>query len=124
MRSWIPALAWALIILVVTLMPAPAVPSSGFLDKYHFDKVVHAVLFGVLLILVLRARGGVQGDVGTRWAMVRWPALLVICFGALTEVLQELLPFGRYGDLWDLLADSLGVSLAAVHLIRASAKNI
>ncbi len=123
MRSWIPALAWALIILVLTLMPAPAVPTSGFLGKYHLDKVVHAILFGVLLFLVVRARGGVKGDRGSRWMQLRWQVLLVICFGALTEVLQELLPFGRYGDLWDLLADSLGVSLAAVYMIRASAHN-
>lgn len=123
MRPYIPALAWGLLILLLTLMPAKAVPDTGFMGRYHLDKVVHALLFGVLLLLVVRPNENIKAKSGAWLTQLRWSAFLVISYGALTEVLQELLPYGRNGDLLDLLADSLGVSLATAYLIRASAHN-
>lgn len=116
-RTWIPALAWALFILLLTLMPAQVVPGGGFLGRYHLDKVVHAVLFGVLLVLLARALGRVPGKAQGSARPLRIAALVAIGYGALTELLQELTGAGRRGDVWDLVADATGVIIAAVWLL-------
>jgi len=120
-RTWIPAMAWALFILVLTLMPAQVVPGGGLLGRYHLDKVAHAVLFGVFLVLLVRALGWGTGRAkgGPRPLMVA--ALLAIGYGALTEVLQELTGAGRRGDVWDLVADAAGVIIAAAWLLWGAA---
>lgn len=116
-RTWIPALVWALFILLLTLMPAQVVPGGGLLGRYHLDKVVHAVLFGVFLVLLVRALGwGAGREQGGAWRLFLG-ALLAIAYGALTEVLQELTGAGRRGDVWDLVADALGVIIAAAWLL-------
>ncbi len=98
-------------------MPANALPESGLLGRYHLDKVVHAVLFGIFLLLLVRAiaRSPKSSRPGP-WPMVI-AAMGAIGFGALTEVLQEWAGAGRSGDPWDLLADAVGVILAMVVLL-------
>ncbi|MEX1132734.1 MAG: VanZ family protein [Flavobacteriales bacterium] len=116
-RAWFPALLWALLILLITLLPAQAVPGGGFFGRYQLDKVVHAILFGVFLVLLVRALNGKQQSGKEHTGRLVAAALLAIFYGALTEVLQELSGAGRSGDVWDLVADTAGVFIAAVWLL-------
>jgi VanZ family protein len=105
------AWAWGLLILVVTLLPAQAVPGGGFLGRYHLDKVVHAVLFGVFIVLVAKALRGS----GKRHPLTS--ALLVaLGYGILTELLQEWAGQGRSGEVGDVVADGVGALLGAAWL--------
>lgn len=120
-RTWIPALAWGLFILVLTLLPAQAVPGGGLLGRYHIDKLAHAVLFGVFLVLLVRAFGHSDPAGRGNWRPLLLAALLAIGFGALTEVLQEITGGGRSGDIWDVVADATGVIIAAAWLLWGAA---
>ncbi len=112
------AVYWALLILALCLLPKSSVPEPGFLDRIHFDKLVHAFLFGVLHCLVLKAVYG-SGRTLRSHLMI---GAMVILYGGTIELLQEALDLGRNGDLADLAADAGGVILATALLRRAEVR--
>lgn len=85
------------VLLYLTLAPAQELPK-----EHLWDKAEHAIAWIVL------------AGVGLAF----WPARprliagFAFCLGALIEVLQWAMPFGRDGDIRDLLADSVGIALA------------
>ena len=99
------ALLWALLILVLCLMPGAALPAWHWADLFSVDKLVHAGLFAVQARLVLRAAGR-QG----RADALPW-LLAVVAYGGALELLQMLPALGRRGDWNDLAANTLGALL-------------
>ena len=90
---------WTFLILAACTWPGkdiPTAPAAGF------DKIVHAGLFFVWIILWLLAYPGKS-------------KLIIVVAGMLygigLEFYQQLLPFGRTFDWWDALADAVGVLL-------------
>lgn len=67
------------------------------------DKIEHAILFAVLMLL----------------GSLAWPdrmlaiVLGLLAYGAAMEVAQSFTDY-RFGDLWDWVADAIGVLLAAI----------
>ncbi len=82
----------------------PRTPSTGGLP---IDKVVHAVIFG--MVLWAAAKAGL-------W--LRLVAVLLMIHAVLSEVLQQYLLSGRSGDPWDSVADLAGVAIVALILWR------
>ena len=72
------------------------------------DKWTHGVMFCLLGLSWLVAVGKAGGL--NRWWWVLF--LGIIAFGGLLEGVQGILPTGRTGDGWDVLADAVGVTLA------------
>lgn len=105
------ALAWALLLALLAaqvwglylLVPGPGEP---LLDGQ--DKVAHAVLFGVPtgLALLLRARLVV---------------VAIVVHALVSEPLQAWLTATRAADVWDLVADLVGIAVAVglVLVLRA-----
>lgn len=118
-RALIWSLLWALIILVLTLMPGEDVPDLGWAELLNLDKPVHAVLFGIQTWLL-----GVALSGATRWGKPwRRPALtaagISLVYGGLTELLQGTMMLGRTADPFDLLADGVGITIAYLILRRS-----
>ncbi|MDD2874277.1 MAG: VanZ family protein [Azoarcus sp.] len=66
------------------------------------DKVEHAVLFAVLMVL---------GNLA--WPGRMLPVVLgLLAYGAAMEVAQSFTDY-RFGDLWDWIADAIGLLIAA-----------
>jgi len=123
LHGWRGPLVWGLVILVLTLLPAQAVPSLGILGRYHIDKLVHAFLFAVFFLFLCRAfRSSVSTSWTERYALVL-SILGAVLYGALTEVLQEVSGGGRSGDPLDFLADAVGVFLATALLYWGAGTN-
>ena len=105
-------IAWAIVILVLTLTPAADMPVTPEWELLAFDTAAHAGVFGLLALLSwfsIRRQ--------TRWpALARHPALIVLIgcflFGGLIEVLQSSMHMGRQGDVKDLIGDTIGAALA------------
>lgn len=101
--AWVPALAWAAMIFV--LSSQSVLPSPAGLD----DKQAHSVAYGVLALLCL------VGLTGARWWRVSAGALLTafvltVLYGVSDEIHQSFVP-GRSPDVADVIADARGAGL-------------
>ena len=90
--------------LVVLYWPRAAQPSDGL----PWDKLVHALVFGVVYAAGVRA--------GVPWRL--WLAVSLV-HAPVSELLQGALLPNRAGDPWDAIADAVGV-LAAAAVTRVS----
>lgn len=113
-RTVQPARAWLILTLLLValslylaLTPHPPPPS-----KLMWDKLNHAVGFaGLTLAASLSCGHCGQGHQASLRDTAR-PALLMLAFGALIELLQSFVP-ERSAEWADLLADGIGVVLGA-----------
>lgn len=106
-RRWQVVLAWAIVVEVLMVWPRPPELPSGVAFQGS-DKIVHAVLFGVLALLAGRA---LLAE-GRPW----WPSWVgTALFGAATEWQQHFIPT-RGMDIRDLLADVAGATLGLAML--------
>lgn len=72
----------------------------------HFDKVIHAIGYGVLAVLAC----GLFASGPVRAAALLW----LLVFGGLIELAQGAWAVNRQADAGDLLANALGIALAAL----------
>ena len=104
------AILWALVILVLCGMPGRDIPHISFLEIPNFDKFVHAGIFFVLTLLIVRGF-----LLQTTFIKLQQNAKLiafVICvvYGGLLEIMQGTLCQGRTAEVFDFFADSVGVA--------------
>lgn len=117
MKHNIPAILWALVILILTLMPGKFIPPAGIFEIFHPDKLVHMVIFATLIILLLR--GLLKQDEFPLLKNHAW----VVAFGGSTfygfvlEVMQGTLLPDRYFEWLDTTANTIGC-LAGMGLFR------
>lgn len=106
----LPALAWAIMILFLTGLPGTYFPKvSTFWEWLSPDKIIHIFIFGVQSFLVLFAFR-TQYLLGTyRLVYIAILVSITILFALLTEVLQVYVFVGRNGNVYDFIADILGV---------------
>lgn len=71
----------------------------------HLDKLIHATSYALLAVLAVCL---FKPD-RHRWLALLWLVLL----GGLIEIAQGIWAVNRAADPWDLLANSLGIALAA-----------
>ncbi len=88
-------------------------------EVMRYDKLVHAGAYGLLQLLMLRASHG-----GLR--PVRRGAMLLAGAGSLghglvSEALQSFIP-GRTASVWDLVADLVGILIASILWLFATAR--
>lgn len=89
---------------VAVLLYLTLAPSQDLPKEHMWDKAEHASAWLVLAVIGLAL-----------WpARPRRIAAFAFCLGALVEVLQWAMPFGRDGDVRDLLGDSVGIAAALV----------
>ncbi len=111
----LPALLWALLILVLLSLPGSSFPSVRI---WQPDKIAHLLLFGMQMLLLWYALVLPSEQSIWKWntAMAAWAGTSV--FGALSEVYQDLAT-SRMMDPWDMLANVAGATIAllAIHSI-------
>lgn len=105
-----PALFWAVMILFLTGIPGTYFPKvTSFWEWLSPDKIIHIFIFGVQSFLVLIAFR-VQYLSGThRWVYTSILVSITILFALLTEILQVYVFIGRHGNVYDFVADVVGV---------------
>jgi VanZ family protein len=100
-RFWLlSGLCIALSIAVLSVLPVRDIPDVSFSDK-----IQHALAFGVLAFWF--------GSVVVRRDFF-WIALALLGFGALIELAQGSMGWGRTADLKDVRADAIGIALGLV----------
>ena len=103
-RYQAPPFIWAGLIFLSSSIPASAYPEVSIAG---LDKVVHLAIYGVLCFLTYNAiRHQTRFPRFSRHAFTV-SVLLTVCFGAVDELHQLLVP-GRSADVFDLMADFVG----------------
>lgn len=99
-------LIWAAIISWLAFRPSASVESG-----LPWDKANHAMAF--ILLTFLTGRG---------WPNMRTPTLVVIMLaaGVGIELVQGLPAIGRDADVWDVVADAVGIAVGLALLKAAS----
>ncbi len=100
--QWAARLCLALVI--IALFVGGSQPYAGSLFTPPWDKVVHCIVYGGMLVLAKLAF-----PYTSLWKLF----LAIVLIGILDEVHQMYVP-GRKPGLDDLLADTLGIAVAAI----------
>lgn len=102
---------WAILILVLCSIPGKDIPSVGWLQVLSPDKWVHAAIFAVQYLLLIFAFSNKHvarlGQFSGHWISI----ILSLLYAALTEVYQHVFLPDRYGDVYDFIANAIGVLL-------------
>ena len=99
------SLSWALLILILCLMPGKDLPSVDIVD---FDKLVH---FGIYVVLALTMFYGWKKQssfLSLHSNTITKILIITSIYGFAVEVMQELFTADRHFDIYDALANSTG----------------
>ncbi len=116
---YLPLILYWIALFILTTIPVDSIPR---LFDYQ-DKIEHFVAYGVLaflltLALFFQKRSNLLSSKAFSFAF-----LFILAYGAIDELHQLIVP-GRYCDLYDWVADSIGASfgILLVHLFLKSRK--
>jgi hypothetical protein len=105
-RAWL----WGPVVLQMLLIfIASSIPNLGGLPGGMSDKSGHALGYGILGAVLLRALAGGRLD-GITWRRAGAALLLAVLYGISDEFHQSFVP-GRSPDRLDVLADTLGAAV-------------
>ena len=102
-KKFIPQIAvyYTLILVLLSLIPVPDLGLPRF-KLLELDKLIHFIMYLIFaLIWGLKIENFSERKIEI--------STYLILFGLGLEILQHVLPFGRYFDLGDFVANSIGV---------------
>lgn len=108
-KQLVHALAWAMVILVLCLIPGKDLPEWKWFSLFDLDKLVHAGMFFVQTLLLANA----FRVKGTPVRYLFWAVVISVLYGVGTEIMQGLEAMGRRTDPGDMIANTLGALAAA-----------
>jgi len=116
LKSYLPAIGWSILILLLSTRATINLPQSWF-DLYSPDKFGHAFVYGVLCWLLLKAFH--REALGKP---VLWALLISISYGILMEVVQYSFFPNRFFEVYDIIANISG-SLLGLWIFRKMKSN-
>jgi len=105
----LPSIAWALFILLLYSLPGNDLPVLHWMDVFSFDKVLHALFFALLCLFLSTALKRQQKFWLLRKHGIQVAIVCSIVYGTLLELVQGAFFEGRESDVYDWLANTLGV---------------
>ena len=99
--------AYMILILGLSSIPAQDFPKTWLLT---WDKLIHLVEYFILGVLVMKS----MNTISYRTLKIVLP--FGILFGGLDEYLQSFIS-GRFASEWDILADTIGITIGALLII-------
>lgn len=107
---------WASIILILYGIPGSNLPSVSFWKLLEPDKAVHAGIFLILMCSLTFSVFKQHRYKTLKRNSLRSSALICIVYGTVLELLQGSLFSERFTDVYDILANAIGVLLGIVIL--------
>ena len=115
LHTHLPALIWSLVVLVLLVTPGDEIPELGAWK--WLDKPAHALLFAVHCgLLASSLASSRMRDRGLSLA-----AVVSGLYAVLLEAAQIRVP-GRSWEWWDLVADLVGIAVAALFIAGRRAR--
>ena len=112
-RNWLPPVAWAALIYVISAQPDLRIVPDELLD-FILRKLGHMAVFGILALLVWHAVATTAQRRPWAWALV-----LTVLYAVTDEVHQGLVA-GRHPSSFDVGIDATGalIALMAMRIVR------
>ncbi|MFN6945046.1 MAG: VanZ family protein [Cytophagaceae bacterium] len=107
------AIAWAILIVFLTLFPGKEMPEMTIWDMVSFDKFAHMFVFAIFTLLMIVGFSKQYTYAVLKRHPVRSALLVSIFLGGVIEIAQSIIP-GRGFDYLDFVADALGSLLGYV----------
>lgn len=109
----IAALGWTLTILISCLVSAKNI-STLHLPFLGYDKVVHAAIYFVLVIIWVLYFQTIKPITTKIYSRIAFAAF---SYGVLIEILQGVLTADRSADFFDVIANTIGIIIATMFFI-------
>lgn len=124
-KNLLPGFIWSVIILILSGVPGNYVPVVfSFLDWISPDKLVHIIMYSVLVFVFLRGLRKQNSNREISKKTIYLVLSISIVFGGITEVLQNIVFTRRDGNVYDFLADIVGCAIGLmVYLLYQRKKN-
>jgi glycopeptide antibiotics resistance protein len=107
LKYFLPSFIWALIILLITLIPASKIPAISLLKLKFADKIIHFSMFFIFATLLSL---GFYFQKNLKVRIVLFYSFSVsLILASLTEILQHYMISGRKGDFLDMAANMAGI---------------
>lgn len=110
---WV-AILWAIIVLILSSISGKNFDKLPKIKIPHLDKMVHFTMYFVLAILLFKS----IKQISEQNLFNKYPYIftLIICvlYGGIIEIMQEYIFTGRSMDLYDFIANSIGVALGLI----------
>lgn len=96
---------WSIFVLLLCGIPGDKLPHESWMDDWMIDKIVHAGLYSILLVLFLVESKGKKVVLGVLYG---------IFLGVSVEFLQQFVFYKRSFDTMDMIANSVGCGLGVL----------
>ena len=106
-------IVWALIILLLILMPGNNMPDTNIWNILTFDKFAHLFVFAVLVFLLIIGYTKQYTYTWLKFNAVKSSLITGVGYSFVLEVSQALVP-ERTFDLTDMLANTIGCFLGSL----------
>jgi hypothetical protein len=123
-KKFIPAIVVFIIATILLCLPPSALPDTGgnWFEKYQLDKLVHFIMFTVLVFMFCRPIQ-LKGFLTSLVTKIYFIIAIVFCiYGFIMELIQKWF-VGRSFDGWDILADAAG-AFFGYYLAKRIAKKL
>lgn len=109
-KYYFPGILWALIIAVLTGIPGNFIPPvADWVSLFSPDKIVHIGMFGVFTCLMLWGKQK-QAVPKSSSNSNFWIIGLALVLAMATELMQKYLVINRNGNVYDFIADAVGIA--------------
>ena len=99
---------------MASLIPGNDLPKVGWLHRLHFDKFVHACFYFIMCMLMYYSLVKEWKLLSTQFQVLIASSFTAVGIGFVIEILQSNLISGRYFDIFDVLANTIGVVIAVL----------
>lgn len=99
---------WNLFVIIISLIPSKQIPETKIGLIPHFDKVIHFIMYAVLTFFILWENKRAKKE-STKTILLIFIMLYGIFLGFFLEILQNSFLIGRNFDIFDVIANTLGV---------------
>ncbi|MEN8225757.1 MAG: VanZ family protein [Bacteroidota bacterium] len=111
-RPLLPGLIWTGVIALLTFTPGNYIPRIiSFSDWLSYDKLVHLFIFGVYGFFLIEGFNRQARHPRLSANPVLAGLLVGMVFAFFTEAMQKYVIHGRNGNIYDIMADMLGLTL-------------
>ena len=110
---------WAIIILLLSIIPGKDLPPVLLFGNIPFDAVVHGFMYFILTVLFSVGFTKQYAIKKLRYHPARWAIVIALSYGIIIEVIQLSLVPDRNFELSDILSNFAGsvVGLIGFHLL-------